>query len=545
MIKYIIEILKLQSSVILPGFGSLQVANTKTGKIVFNPLLKFNDGTLAKYIAQKEGIDQQAAQNQVAKFIREIEAEVSKGNSFDMFQFGKFLKNKKGDIEFIQEGTPVEPVGDAKKPAVKKVEEAKVEKKADAQKDEPKAEKKAEVKKEEPKVEKKAEVKKEEPKVEKKAELKKEEPKPEKKPEVKKDEAIVEKPLEKKVELKPDPSPEVKKDGKPVPESEPVKKHGIPEDKSKIEADSKQNKNSFTPKEELSKTSDIAKAASDKASDKPEPKIPEVAKTIPLAEATKKDPAAQEKNKFVPPVDGAKGSPEKTEKIPDVAKETPKVMAASVHDEREIKENGSGGTKEKFKKDKPQKVKNEVPKEKKKKRWVRWVVILIILGGGAAAGWMYKDQIKGFLYAGVNDKDSTATHSDKDSLLVHNTDLNEEGLDTLSEEVITEEPVVEETDQNEEPVVEEPDPQPEPVTHNTNHTSSSGNYHIIGNSFSSEQNANNYAEKMSGKGYPAKVLGKFDNLYLVSIKSFSSRDEAKSGLSSVSADAPSGWVFKY
>ena len=114
MIKYIIEILKLQSSLILPGFGSFQV-NAKTGKITFNTLLKFNDGTLAKYISQTEGTDQQAAQNQIAKFIREIEAELGKGNSFDMFQFGKFDKNKKGEIEFIQDGTPFQPVADTKK----------------------------------------------------------------------------------------------------------------------------------------------------------------------------------------------------------------------------------------------------------------------------------------------------------------------------------------------------------------------------------------------------------------------------------------------
>ena len=50
---------------------------------------------------------------------------------------------------------------------------------------------------------------------------------------------------------------------------------------------------------------------------------------------------------------------------------------------------------------------------------------------------------------------------------------------------------------------------------------------------------------MSGKGYAATVLGKFDGLYLVSIKSYGSREDAKAGLSSVQSDAASAWVFKY
>jgi nucleoid DNA-binding protein len=144
MNKYLIELIKLQTSVILPGFGSLMIGNSKTGKIVFNPLLKFNDGALAKYIAQKEGIDQQNAQNQIAKFVREIEAELGKGNSFGIFQLGKFVKNEKGEVEFIHEGDAIIPPAQSTKPAVaKEVKEPVVEKKA-----EPKPEIKAEVVKE-------------------------------------------------------------------------------------------------------------------------------------------------------------------------------------------------------------------------------------------------------------------------------------------------------------------------------------------------------------------------------------------------------------
>ena len=107
MNKYLIDILKIQNSVILPGFGALMIANAKTGKIVFNPLLKFNDGTLAKYIAEKEGIDQQDALNTIAKFVREIETELSKDGTYAMFGFGKFYKDKDGKIDFEMDGAPI------------------------------------------------------------------------------------------------------------------------------------------------------------------------------------------------------------------------------------------------------------------------------------------------------------------------------------------------------------------------------------------------------------------------------------------------------
>ena len=59
MNKYLIEILKLRTSLTLPGFGALMIANSKTGKIVLNQLLKYDDKVLAKFIAEKENIDLQ------------------------------------------------------------------------------------------------------------------------------------------------------------------------------------------------------------------------------------------------------------------------------------------------------------------------------------------------------------------------------------------------------------------------------------------------------------------------------------------------------
>ena len=100
MNKYLIEILKLQNSVILPGLGALMIPSQKTGKVFFNEHLKFNDGSLARYLAEKEGVELQEAQNKVAKFVREIEAQIGKGEAYDMFEFGKFFKDETGDVKF-------------------------------------------------------------------------------------------------------------------------------------------------------------------------------------------------------------------------------------------------------------------------------------------------------------------------------------------------------------------------------------------------------------------------------------------------------------
>jgi len=421
MIKYLIELLKLQNSIILPGFGSLMIGNSKTGKIVFNPLLKFNDGALAKHISAKEGIDLQDAQNQIAKFVREIEAELAKGNSFDMFELGNFTKNKEGVVEFIQDKMIIPDNTVEKKTTV--VSEKKTE------------EKPKEVKKEE-------------------------------------------------------------------------------------NAGATQTKNSFNPDDKIEKKVD---------------EKPVIDKNIPVAEASKKDPAAQEKNKFIPPV-----KDDKKVAATEIKKEGAKIVEVSDKDDKVVEKKEDGkklSVKEKFKKDKPQKVKNQIPKEKKKKSGlVKWIVFLIIIGGGAAAAWFYQDEIKEFLYAGVDkDKDTTITQKPviKDTLTIMEPDT----LDIDIEPEIIEEPVKDNKKTKEKKVKEKPV--------NTSYTGEKGTFHIIGNAFSVKSNADNYVATMSSKGYSASVLGKFDGLYLVSLRSYSSREEANNGLSAVKSDASGAWVFKY
>jgi sulfur relay (sulfurtransferase) DsrC/TusE family protein len=100
MNKYFIQLFLRENTVILPRFGALTAPNGNIEEIMFLPHLKTDDGKLAEFIVETEGIDLQDAQNTIAKFIREIETNLSQGESFDIFQFGSFFKNEVGEIEF-------------------------------------------------------------------------------------------------------------------------------------------------------------------------------------------------------------------------------------------------------------------------------------------------------------------------------------------------------------------------------------------------------------------------------------------------------------
>ncbi|MEN9440184.1 MAG: hypothetical protein RLZ33_260 [Bacteroidota bacterium] len=100
MNQYLLSILKEVNTIIIPGIGALTITNAATGEIMFMPYLKFDDGKLAQHISEKEGMDLNDAKNLVAKYVREIEAQLNIGESYDMYQFGSFLKNSVGEIEF-------------------------------------------------------------------------------------------------------------------------------------------------------------------------------------------------------------------------------------------------------------------------------------------------------------------------------------------------------------------------------------------------------------------------------------------------------------
>lgn len=103
MDKYLIEFLKLNSTLILPGLGALTVTDEASGELMFMPYLKHDDGRLAKFISTSEGIDEQRAQIMVAQYVRDIENRLNSEGNYTIYQFGAFSKQADGDISFARE----------------------------------------------------------------------------------------------------------------------------------------------------------------------------------------------------------------------------------------------------------------------------------------------------------------------------------------------------------------------------------------------------------------------------------------------------------
>lgn len=179
MDKYLQLLLQQENTVIIPDLGALMITNEGTQELMFNEYLKFNDGKLHKFISENSNMDEQEAANFVAKYVREIKIELDKGETYDMFEFGRF-KKKDDKIEFDNwnkfNGTAATPIVEAPKKSTQldeasdKVEAKDPVKKAPTKKEAPKEDKKVEkpVAKKETKVKaekkstKKAEEKKEE-----------------------------------------------------------------------------------------------------------------------------------------------------------------------------------------------------------------------------------------------------------------------------------------------------------------------------------------------------------------------------------------------
>jgi cell division septation protein DedD len=102
MDKYLVEILKETNTIIIPGIGALTMTDRSSGEVMFMSFLKHDDGAFAKFIAEKEGLGIDEAKDKVASYVREIEAKLSAGESYDMPAFGNFRKDNAGDVMFEQ-----------------------------------------------------------------------------------------------------------------------------------------------------------------------------------------------------------------------------------------------------------------------------------------------------------------------------------------------------------------------------------------------------------------------------------------------------------
>lgn len=167
---YIQELLATNNRVIVPNYGAFLVRATSKSKdantleeklkdIYFSPFLKFNDELLEKYIIKKENITKEQAAQKITQFIDEVKKELDAEKPYVIKDFGQFVADKQGKVQFItiskeESETPKETKTAAKKTTSKTTTAAK---------ETPKAEEKSKVE-EKKETEEKKEQKKEEPK---------------------------------------------------------------------------------------------------------------------------------------------------------------------------------------------------------------------------------------------------------------------------------------------------------------------------------------------------------------------------------------------
>lgn len=122
MHKYIKEIIEKQGRLILPDLGAFLTKDVDDKKVLFfNDVLKYNDGTLADFIAEKESINKADAQIKVTGFVTEINNGLISELKFEIADLGMLYKDQKGYINFKPIETEIkEQIETKEEPVVEK-----------------------------------------------------------------------------------------------------------------------------------------------------------------------------------------------------------------------------------------------------------------------------------------------------------------------------------------------------------------------------------------------------------------------------------------
>lgn len=477
MNKYLLQILHDVNTIIIPGLGALTVTNKSTGEIMFMSYLKHDDGNLARYISEKENISENDAKNQIAKYVREIQAKLDTGETYDMYQFGRFIK-KNGDIDFESWNSYQHPANEEDLVPDTEVEED----------------------------------------------------------------------LAPKTHHKPVEEPEVKA-AKPAPKKAPEveNKPEAKEEKSEISGDSDATSDVLEVSQAV-----VASSSLDDILNKEEKNVPQTQEPVegqkaenePLdAVPAPKDPRPEvvvaEVAEDKPELDVSSIKPSENVYIP---KEEAKEMAA-----KQAKETAKGSNE--VKKQSPQKeisdkmnepivaVAPETGEKRKKGKksvlfWVMVIVIFFLVAGGGTTAFFYKEifgenTVKQTEKVTTEKSDENLEEIEKQVAL----ETQEEARET--ENTVQEQEVKEEPAEVKQEVVEKPAKAA---------VSADRSYHIIAGGFGVEANAERLAKKYQAEGKNASVLGKFDDLYLVSYEAFATQQEAGQALKS---SGIKGWIFKY
>ncbi len=126
MDKKIVTLLSSNLRVIIPDFGAFIIRQQEPRIVVFNELLKGNDGLLTEFIKKTEGVETEVAEQLLSDFTSQSLRTLESGGILTIEGLGTLQKDKDGTLAFTQEAelfTLDEPeiiADDAAKTIVKK-----------------------------------------------------------------------------------------------------------------------------------------------------------------------------------------------------------------------------------------------------------------------------------------------------------------------------------------------------------------------------------------------------------------------------------------
>lgn len=253
-----------------------------------------------------------------------------------------------------------------------------------------------------------------------------------------------------------------------------------------------------------------------------------------------------EDNVFIPPV-SEEVIKEKTEEVNDGAIVTEQGVMTETESKPEPPREFNIAEKEELDKNKSklEKLKKEKEdKKEKKKRGVGFYVlislIVLIIAGGSLVG-IYFDEVKKhipFLAEEVKSEDSSDELDEMKETLGVNDESEETTEESTSEESSQE---IEETSNEVEETVDETVQEQKTTSYPE---ATPGKYHIIAGAFSSVENANRMAAKLSEGGYQASVKMQ-GSLHFVSAKAFDTKEAANAELGNVKTIAANAWVYAW
>ncbi len=99
--KQILNLLEIQSKVIVPDLGAFLIKIDESHHIFFNEFLRFNDGMLVDYIAQTENIDTMDAAKIVKNFVDVVNKTLITAKAYELDGIGTLIYDNNGKISLI------------------------------------------------------------------------------------------------------------------------------------------------------------------------------------------------------------------------------------------------------------------------------------------------------------------------------------------------------------------------------------------------------------------------------------------------------------